>query len=290
MPDEPIAQPIETGTPEPVAEPQDAAPSARAELYKKYYEGMPQQQAEPVVEDPVAPAAAPESQPAAPVAQPPELVELITSLRNEVGELKERLVATPAQPTPVVEHPAPTDHADQSDWLTYLQQGKFDEGKRALQEEIERTVGARVRQQAVSETLETFRIQQDATAFINDLREKNPDVLPLEDLISVRVAQHLERAKAEGKLSSGQDFLNVYKTAVKTEVEEARKLVHQLRADGKTEALVTKREVLSATPLTPQAVNSERMSPKPQAPTPETADDYIAKRIKLGWERKGMTY
>jgi hypothetical protein len=287
MPDEPIAQPIETGTPEPVAEPQDAAISARAELYKKYYEGMPQQQAEPVVETPVA--AAPEPQPAAPVAQPPELVELITSLRSEVGELKERLNA-PSQPPPVVEHPAPTDPGDQSDWLTYLQQGKFDEGKRALQEEIERTVGARVRQQAVSETLETFRIQQDATAFINDLREKNPDVLPLEDLISVRVAQHLEKAKSEGKLSNGQDFLNVYKTAVKTEVEEARKLVHQLRADGKTEALVTKREVLSATPLTPQAVNSERMNPKPQTPTPETVDDYIAKRIKLGWERKGIAY
>jgi hypothetical protein len=261
----------------------------RNAVYAKYYEQTGQTQAqaaqspEPVVETPV------QVPPPEPVVEPPNpMIELITGLKTEIESLKERM-AVQAQPPVTPQVPAPSGGETPNDWLQYLQQGKFDEGKKALEEEMERTVGARIRQQAVSETLETFRIQQEATKYVEDLRRENPDVIPLEDLVSIRVAQRMEKAKSEGKLKSAQDFLDVYKASAKAEVESARNIVHQLRADGKNEALVTKRTVLSATPLTPSAVNSERGVPQSQPTSPETTEDYITKRMKLSQRMKGMS-
>ena len=301
MPEDTQNQPVETGAVQEVVEqPQtqqveNANQASRKAVYAKYYEQTGQtsqageQPAEMVVQEaqvgePSAPVETPASTP-----PPNELVELIASLKTEINTLKERIPQQVEQvATPQV--PAPSGGEPPSDWLGYLQQGKFDEGKQALQEEIERTVGAKIRQQAVSETLETFRIQQEATKFVEDLRRENPDVLPLEDLVSIRVAQRMEKAKSEGKLRSSQDFLDVYKASAKAEVESARNIVHQLRADGKNEALVTKRTVLSATPLTPNAVNSERGNPQATQQTgPETTEDYIQRRMKLAQRMKGMS-
>ena len=283
-------QPVETGE---VAQPVVESPNQqnRNAVYAKYYEqtGQPQQTPAPVaVQESVVeePTPTPTPEPVPPTPDP--MVELITGLKTELEALKER-VTIASQPPVTPQVPAPSGGEAQSDdWLSYLQQGKFDEGKRALQEEMERTVGARIRQQAVSETLETFRIQQEATKYVEDLRRENPDVLPLEDLVSIRVAQRMEKAKSEGKLKSAQDFLDVYKASAKAEVESARNIVHQLRADGKNEALVTKRTVLSATPLTPSAVNSERSTPQSQPTSPETTEDYISKRMQITQRMKGM--
>lgn len=279
-------QPIETGDQSTQqSQPQVGSNSqAREAIYQRYYGQEPQAAQQPQEQQQAAPTQP--DQPAVTPAIPSEFIELVSSLKADIEGLKSKLDA-PASATP--QTPQPVESSQASDWLGYLQQGEFEKGKQALREEIAKTVGPEIRQQAINETLETFRVQQEATSFINALREKNPEVLPLEDLISVRVNARMDKAKAEGKLNTSQDFLDVYKASVQAEVDAARNIIHQLRADGKNEALVTKREVLSATPMTPQPIDQSRMNPKPQEAQPETVEDYIAKRTKQSWVLRGLS-
>jgi hypothetical protein len=304
MPD-PVAPTPEVGpqSNDAAAQPQ----AAREQIYARYYGSVqpvtppsaePPAQGEPPT-DPALQAATPPpaatetapavepTQPAEP-AQPPAApsADLAATIAQVVeSKLTEALARfSPAAPPPAAP-PEPAAPVAPEDWLSLLQQGKRDEAMQALTAQV---AGA-AKQQSIQEALELFRVETDITSFVNDLRGKNPDLVPLEDLISVRAAQRLEATKAKGLIRSTADYVREYKAAVNAAAEDAKQLVQQIRAAGKQEAMTTKSQVVAASVVPPKAVEANRgAAAQPPAEPDISAQSYLARRMALSAQRRGL--
>ena len=268
-------------TPAPVAPaaPVSVQTSDRAAIYQQYYGSQ-----EPPAPAPAAPVA-PEPPPVAAPAPPPTFSEpapdiaaqVATLVEQKLAEALQKFAPTPAPPVPPAEPP-------NDDWVSLLAQGKREEAEKILG----RKLTAESEQRATTQALEMFRVEQDISNYLTDLRGKNPDLAPLEELVSVRAQRTLEAVQAAGKIKSNADFVSQYKAAVNSAVDDARKLVQQIRAAGNTAAMTLKTEVLSAQTLPPNAIEQNRGPAPPVVAQPQSLEEYMAARKALGLRGRGL--
>lgn len=274
--------PVSAITGEPVR-PSNPQQVNREALYAQYYGGEQQSPVVPAVEPP-AQGEPPVQPPPAVVAPPtppptPDYASTIAALTAQVEAMQARLNPPPPPPS------APTER----DWVDLLQAGDKKGFEDALAAKIKSNVAPEVLNKSVTEALELFRVEQDINSFVNDLRVKSPEVLPMEEWIGLEVQAVTAAARSNGKIQSTSDYVKIYKDAVNASVGRAKNLIQQYRAAGKTDAMTTRTDVVSASTLTPNAIDVNRAAPETQATPPvETTQDYLARRQAQSLGRRGL--
>lgn len=276
------AQPAPTPTPTPEAVEQTPQQAARADVYQRIYGQTVATPTPPVVETPPEPPtqAVDTPPPTPPPAITPEVLKALQEMTEELKGLKS--AAAPAPP------PTPTPAPEREDWIELLRAGDFDKAKQVLYSEFAATVGPQLKEQATLESLERYRVEREIDSFLSDLRSKNDDVMPLEDMITTRAQARIIEAQKSGRIKTSQDFVNEYKTSVSAEVEAARKLIQQIRAAGVNSALTSQREVLSSTPVPPSAMETPKSAPAVKAPEVMTPEQYIKARLERNYANRGL--
>lgn len=261
----PVAPPVEPQAPQATPQPIETV----EQKYKRLYEQQQQAAPAPVVTPP---------QPAAP--EVTKLVETVESLKNELTSLKGALPRQTPPSAPAAPPPTP--------WYEMLRQGDFEGAENHLRDSIKGQILAEAKREVSAEANESMQVQLEVNNFLNTLRGQNPDLVTMEKYLQAPVAAIVEQAKADGRIKSAADFVRIYKEAVITESDAMRKLLEQQRAVGQQQAAVRQQEVLSSTPLQPQAVRLSPEGPQNAQPPVETLDNYFSKRKALEALRKGM--
>ena len=293
-------------TPAPIPTPTTPQQSARDAVYAKYYE--PQSQSAPnlaIVESAVVDGvdggqsqatAHVEPEPPAPAPTPTPDPNALLLAKLEAMQAEITALRNPAPPTPKIEQPAAPefvgDDAVANEFLKLMSEGKAPEAIKALKAAISREVEESSKVSVTREVEERLETQGRIKSFVDNIRTENPDIIPMEDWISARVQQHIAVAQ-QSQLASGKgwglaDVEREYKAAVSAEVENAKKFVQQIRGAGKQEGLTTQQRVVSSQPVPPNSITSNRPDTTPSAPQPESAQDYLAKRLQQNWAKRGI--
>lgn len=256
--------------------------TSRAAVYEKYYGGtQPPVESVPVTE-PVAQTVT-DPAPAAPVAVvPPEVLQLMTEMRSEIQALKTQL--TPAVST------ATTSAAEPS-WIAMLREGRIEEAEAALADSVAKRNQNQIVQEAVQQERIVRQTERVIENFLGEVRAQNQDLLPMEEMIAADVQRRISVAQNSGKLKTTEDVVKIYKDCVNESVSSARKLYHQIRGDGKQEAMTRNREVLSSQPIRPQQVDTARTQAVPgqaQEPAPMSDAEYLQRRQAVASWHKGL--
>jgi hypothetical protein len=262
----------------------------RQALYEQYYgkQGDTAAVAEPApVTEPVAQTEQAPGTVAPQAVIPQEVLSLMQSMQQELAAVKTQLSQATATSTAAAPPTEPT-------WVAMLREGKLSEFEDALAAAVGRKTADSLIQQATerstTQTIERMRAENEIERFTTDLRSQNPELVPMERLIAAGATDRMAVARAQGLIKTTDDAIRIYKQSVTEEVNSARKLYHTLRGDGKQEAQVRQREVLSSRPIPPQQVDTSRpqVTNQEQEPPTETALDYIQKRQQTDNWKKGL--
>lgn len=256
----------------PVAE---RAPSEREQIYNKFYEANPETQV-PVVAPVVPVQVAPVETPAPVIPAPNAQDQAIATLLQEVQSLKAQMAPKPPS--------IPAVTASDPDWLQLMAEGKKEEGERALAKKLEAEMSNRIQSQAVAQ----MQAERQMYEFNTEIRQKNADILNMEDYIAYGAQSRIQAAVQAGKVQTPADYVTVYKEAVNAEVEKARKLTQSIRGAGKNEAIVRQSEVVSAQTLQPNAVNSNRETTPQAAEQVDSVESYFAERAARTASGRGL--
>jgi hypothetical protein len=190
----------------------------------------------------------------------------IAQLQAEVAALKPKPVALP-----VVE----VAKAPMESWVELMAQSKYTEAEELLFRHFAPRIQAYIQPQLVQQAAASANAEREIQSFITDFERSNTDLLSMRDYVIAGSERRLLAAQNEGKIKSPADFVTEYKAAVTTEANELRVKLQLARGAGRDEALVTRREVLSATTLEPTAIQMPQNNTKP---APMSNVDYIAMR------------
>lgn len=254
--------------------------SEREQIYNKFYEANPETAITPQV---VAPVVETPQTPATPVVEVPVSNAPVVNSQDEINRvLLEEIKGLKAQlaPKPIT----PTAPGEEADWLQLMAEGKKAEGEKALAKKIEAEMSQRIQSQAVAQ----MQAERQMYEFNTEIRQKNPDLLSMEDYISYGAQNRINAAAQAGKIQTPADYVTVYKEAVNAEVEKARKLAQSLRGAGKNEAIVRQSEVVSAQTLQPNPVTNVRETSNQPAEQVDSVEDYFAKRNAQSAAGRGM--
>lgn len=271
------------GVPAPTITGNPNAEEARRALYEKHY-GTPAPAPAPADATPAptpavtpAPAVPAEPTPAPAAVIPPEFMEALKTFQAELAAIK----AQTAPPAPVEPTPAPTDETE-SPFVTLLREGKVNEATAALAAEVAKLNQAQIVDQAVARAREVARAEAEIESFVKDLKTANPELLVMEAFVTADAQARLNAAQTSGKIKTTEDAVREYKKAVLDATESARKIALQLRGEGKTEAMVRNKEVLSASTPTPNQLVPRQDTPQePQEPVVESPESYLEMRKQL---------
>lgn len=276
-----------TPTPAPVVE-----STPRSQLYDKYYaQNQPTQEAAPVTSPTVATEPTTQTEvaqvsvPTPPAPQPEDsnkqLLELIGQLKSELAEVKQTLTKpTTPDPASIVQAPS---------WLELLKDGKVEEAEAALAQKIKTQILPEAVSTASTDAREKMQAEYEIQGFIKDLRTNNPDLMPLEAYIANEAQSKLNSLQSEGKIKSTRDFVDTYKRIVSESLTNARNIARTLRGQGKQEGLTIKQEVLSASTVAPNPVQTQPQTTESKEPQPESSQDYIAKRQAWTSQTRGLS-
>ncbi len=230
------------------------------------------------------------AEPVAPVVETPEatpqpdLASVLTLLTSKITEMDQRLAAA--------QNPAPQPTAavgEQDSWLKLLAEGKQSEGEKALAN----VLGPQIQQQAVQQALALMQAEREVNDFTTKIKADNPDLMAFESYITLGAQQRIALGQAAGTIKSPADYVNVYKDAVKAEIENARKLSQSLRGAGATQAATRIAEVVASPVLQPSAVNTNREQAAPRQEAEKSPEqitqDYFAERKQRQAKMAGMT-
>lgn len=262
-------QNVATATTEstPTGTPQEQARAAVYNDYSKLY-AAPVAVAEPAVE---------EITPAEPVAQAPDLQALYTQQNEVINELRNQIEALkpkPVAPAPVVDQTA--KKVAMEEWVTLMSQGDYAKAEDLLLEVLGPKLQQKMQPQIVQQSVEANNAEREINQFVATFESENSDLMHLKDYVVLGAEKRLERAQNEGKIKSPADFVREYKLAVTEETNTLRKQFQLTRAAGKEEALITRRDVLSATTMEPSGLQQPQSNSKSQVVA--TPLDYIAER------------
>lgn len=281
----PSGQAPETGQPStPPAESPQLSPQqqTREDIYAKYYGA---QQTQPPASEHSA-QEEPEGGGKEDAGAPPDdpYAQRIALLENQLamtlGVLEQLATAQQSRQQVPPQQPA----RNLSEWVDLLREGKIDDATKKLAEivaeQLEPKVLPRAKDEATTEALELFRVEQALTQFVDTVRKENPDLLPMEEFIAAKAQAKLEQRQRAGLVQNASQYIEAYKTSVNEAVAEARKLLQSVRATGKEAATVRTREVLSSSPVRPSSIAADHGSPPPaeEPPREESPLDYIARR------------
>jgi hypothetical protein len=214
---------------------------------------------------------------------PPEIMQLMQQMSAELAEVKAKL--TPAAPT------VNTEAEPEPGWIKLLREGRVSEAEDALADAVARKNQQKLVEDSTNQTREIMRAENEIDRFTTELRTANADLVPLEKLIAVDAQERMAAARAAGQIKTTDDAIRIYKTSVTEAVASARKLYQRVRGDGKEEAQVRQREVLSSRPITPQQPDlsrSQNSETTPQEPPTESPQEYLEKRRAIDNWRKGL--
>lgn len=259
----------------------------RQALYEQYYGTQTGGDTAVVEQSPITDTTAQvviETATAAPVTAtlPPEVIQLMQSMQAELAALKTQLKPT----VPVID----TTHELEPSWIPLLREGRIKEAEDAMAEAMAKKVEARLIEQSSSKTREIMRAENKVDQFVNELRIANPELVPMEKMIAADAQQLMNVAYQAGKVKTTDDAVRIYQESVTEAVSSARKLYHTLRGDGKQEAQVRQREVLSSRPISPQQVDTNRQqtNQQQQEPPAQTDVEYIQRRRAVADYQKGL--
>jgi hypothetical protein len=205
------------------------------------------------------------------------------SMQAELAEVKAKLTPT----APVVN----TEHSPEPGWISLLKEGRIEEAQDALASLVAKKNQDVLLQQGVAQTRELMRAENEIDRFTTDLRSQNPELVPMEKTIAVDAQERMAAARNAGLIKTTDDAIRIYKESVTEAVKSARKLYLLIRGEGKQEAQVRQREVLSSRPMTPQATDTNRpqaTGQEAQEPPVETPAEYLEKRRAVDNWRKGL--
>lgn len=229
--------------------------------------------------------ATPAAQPPAP--QEPDYKAMFTQLSQQVNELTQRLAAPPATSTSGA---VPTEPAKpEGDWWTLLQEGRRTEAEQALINRTAQGAGDKIIQEVLQRAASINRIEREVENFNNQVKSSNPDLLDVEDLISLK-AEKLFYAE-QPNIKSEKDYLDVYKRVVNSAVDDIRQRLQRTRAAAKNEAMTTRREILSSTTMNPNDITRREESTggqQPQQAEMPSTQDYLEMR-KLNRASNALT-
>lgn len=226
---------------------------------------------------------APEAQATPVVAQlPPEVMTTLQTLTQEVQNLKAQ--------KPQAQQVEPSKLA----WVEKIRQGDFDGAQQSLLDGVVQSIQPKlqeVRQQAYTDALNAAQVNSEVALYLQDIRAKNPDILPFEKYLNGPVTERIQLAQQARRINSPSDFLREYKAAVADEVVNLRNLSLQFRAAGKDEALTRTSDVSRSTTLNPQQVQStqQMQSADTQNTQGESTDDYFTRRAAESARRRGLS-
>lgn len=253
----------------PLAIPQPLPVETAEQTYQRLY-GSPA-----VTTPPVTP-----TTPVVPTPNLSELNETLASLRAEIAALK---------PTPIT---PPTPVVNELEWVEKIRANDFAGAQRAMAAAVERELAPRleaVRQEAYQNALNATQINTEMEKHMQSIRQANPDLVAFERYLTAPVTERMNTAQASGKVKTPSDFLREYRSAVDTEVASLRSLGLHFRAAGHDEALTRSREVISASPLVPQQVQSPTQTQSGPLDGPgETIENYFSRRRADESKRRGM--
>lgn len=251
----------------PTGTPQEQERAAVYNNYAKLYEA-PQPVAEATPE--------PAPTPVEPAVAAPDYNSILANQQQIIENLQAQI--TSLQPKPVVDTPDPTaSKANMEEWMNIMAAGDYEKAEEFLLEKLGPKLQQRMQPQIVQQSVEATNAERDITSFVSSFEEANSDLMPFKDYVVLGAERRLTIAQNEGKIKSTADFVREYKQAVTDEANTLRKQFQLSRAAGKQEALVTHREVLSATTMEPTGIQQPQTTQKPGSVMPSTTD-YISQR------------
>jgi hypothetical protein len=209
-------------------------------------------------------------------------MEFMRQVTAELADLRSKV----APPTPTT----PTTPPEEA-FVSLLREGKVKEAIDVLALAVAAKNKPELTQDTLQQTREVMRAEADVDRFTTQLRTDNPELVQMEGWIASEAQRRMADARQQGQVRTTDDAVRIYKSAVTEAVTSARKLYLAIRGDGKQEAQVRQREVLSSRPITPQSTDTQRPQvtgqDAPEPPTDTTAD-YLKKREDMNNWRKGL--
>jgi len=202
-----------------------------------------------------------------------ELVGTVQALTGEIQSLKQQLTA---------QQENKLSAAEKQNFISLLQQGKVDEAEEYLTRKAASQYESRLEQriQQLQEDLYARSHQErQVNEFITKLKADNPDIVPLERLITANAEAKLQQVLASGRVKTQAALMEVYRKVVLEEVNAAKQLVQQLRGAGKQEAMTTKETVLSSSPVRSNTITSNGDVQQKDEKKPMTASEYLQSRM-----------
>ena len=277
------AEPTETA-------PQDTAPP-RQEVYEQHYGGATQGGEEPAQATP-------------PEASPPQQSD---DLRKELQELRE-LVAKAVQqqqPQPPEDNaympaeagpprkPGESDEDYAKRWIEFYQEGKYEEGAKALADLIDREQAStweERQRQIMAQTVELLEARNEMQRAAAEVARQHPELKPMQPYIEAAIERDLVMAKQRGEVKSYGDYAKVYKDSLKRHVDRAIQFTQSIRAAGSQEARVRSEEVVSQTVIRPDQVTGfgEQTQETPKETPKDPLQEYLRQRREAQLKRDGL--
>ena len=204
------------------------------------------------------------------------VVDSVQSLKQEMAQLRQELAAAKSQPAPTM------SASEKQNFVTLLQQGKIDEAEEYLANKSAAKQEA-ILNERLSQLQDTISqraaFDRSIDEFVSKIRGDNPELVPLEELITAKAQSRLQQRINSGRITTQEQMIAAYKQSVVDAVGEAKTLVQQLRGAGKQEAMVTKQTVLASSPARPNGITSNGDMQTPIDDKPQTTQDFIAARL-----------
>ena len=253
----------------------------REAIYTKFYAPEPvAPAAEPVAPAPVEPiveaSPAPQQPPQQPQVDTVAMAQALNAMYQELQALKaeRQPVAAAAPVAPVVE--------DETAWIEQLKAGDFKGAthtlKESIRKELTQSITPATVQQAIEQTRTTLSVESDIQNFINKVQTDNADLKAFEPLIAAAAEQRLQKSSTQQPPKTPQEYAERYKQIVSAVIAETRSNLQPFRAAGRQEAMVTRTEVLSSSPIAAPVQPERSPGQQPQQVAPPTVESYFAER------------
>lgn len=203
-------------------------------------------------------------------------------LLAEIEALKQSLAGLTK---PKVEEPTKAE----PDWVECLKNNDIDGFKKGFEKAVRDTITPQIVEQSKRESVEEMETRSELNSFNTSIRSNNKDLAEVEDWIASVALGKFNAAGNAGKVTDYKTYISEYKAAVNEAVADIRNRIQRYRADGKTEAMTVRKEVMSSTPLSPNTVTSTREQSKVPTEPDTSPANYLQRRAEQSRRQRGLS-